>query len=250
MPMNRPCFFLSLTLLTLVAINTNLAGEPKTLMVVPGESLVSFAFDEASDVDETWIKFRKQTGFSVEGGAMRAIPPVLIDIPEEKRGDFWDSNFARAGLVGLPMDYVCSARWKYIRPANTKDLEKGLLYLDMGHRMIRVTVNRTGAVLILENHLIGRHDGKPAIVLDEAPGLKLTPDKWFEVVVEIKGDEVVVQFGDHVLYGRHPLIDGERYDTFNFDATGDGYFLDYLHAWTAGNYRNTWAEKRKKLPGK
>lgn len=53
--------------------------------------------------------------------------------------------------------------------------------------------------------------------------------------------------GDYVLYGKHPLINGERYDTFNFDATGDGYLLDHLQAWTAGDYRNTWAEKRKML---
>ncbi len=247
--MGRPTFILLISLVSLLSIATNLAGKPKTLMVVPGKSIVSLTFDKASDVDKAWIKFRKQTGFSVEEGAMRAIPPVLIDIPEEKRGNFWNSNFARAGLIGLPMDYVCSARWKYIRPANTKDLEEGLLYLDMGHRMIRVTVNRQGAVLILENHLIGRHDGKPAIVMDEAPGLKLTPDKWYDVVVEIKGDEVVVQFGDHVLYGKHPLIDGERYDTFKFDATGDGYLLDHLQAWAAGDYRKNWTKESKKLAG-
>ncbi len=248
--MSRPACILIPTFLTLLSITTQLVGEPKTLMVEPGKSIVSLTFDKESDVDKAWVKFRKQTSFSVEGGAMRAIPPVLIDIPEEKRGNFWDSNFARAGLVGLPMDYVCSARWKYIRPMDTKDLEEGLLYLDMGHRMIRVTVNREGANLILENHLIGRHDGKPAIVLDEAPGLKLRPDQWYDIVVEIKGDEVVIQFGDHVLYGKHPLIDGERYDTFNFDATGDGYFLDHLQAWTAGDYRKTWPEKRKKLVAK
>lgn len=248
--MIRYTFIHILTLLALLSVTTNLAGKPKTLMVVPGESIVSLTFEEASDVNKAWIKFRKQTGFSVEGGAMRAIPPVLMNIPMEKRGNFWDSNFARAGLIGLPMDYVCSARWKYIRPANAKDLEEGLLYLDMGHRMIRVTVNRQGAALILENHLIGRHDGKPAIVLDEAPGLKLVPEKWYDVVVEIKGDEVVVQFGEHVLYGKHPLIDGERYDTFNFDATGDGYLLDHLQAWTAGNFRKTWSGKRKTLSAK
>jgi len=147
--MSRLTFIRILSLLSFLLITTNLIGEPKTLMVTPGENIVSLVFNDASDVDKTWIKFRKQTGFSVKAGAMHAIPPVLMDIPVEKRGNFWDSNFARAGLVGLPMDYVCSARLKYIRPANTKDLEEGLLHLDMGHRMIRVTVNRQGAVLIL-----------------------------------------------------------------------------------------------------
>ncbi|MEM9160785.1 MAG: hypothetical protein AAGB46_17180 [Verrucomicrobiota bacterium] len=192
--------FALICIAVLFASAASYGGEPKTLMAELGDPIVDFEFNQASEFDKTWIKFRKQTGFSIEEGAMRVSPPVMRNIPEDKRGKWWDSNFARAGLVGLPMDYVCTAKWKYIRPANTKDLEKGLLYLDMGHRMIRVTLNREGATLILENHLIGRHEDKAAIVLDEVPDLKLTPNRWYMIVAEIKGDEVVLQIGDQVLY--------------------------------------------------
>jgi len=113
--------------------------------------------------------------------------------------------------------------------------------------MIRVTLNREGATLLLEIHLIGRHDGKPAIVLDEALSLSLEPDHWYEIVAEVKGDEVVIQIDDHVLYGQHDLIASERYDTFNFDAIGDGVLLDEITADTAGDFRKDWPATRQEL---
>lgn len=222
-------------------------ASPTPLMIEPGDLVVGSDFDGKRATDGTLLKLRKETVIEIEGGVLRALPPVLTPKVAGAETKWGKSTFARVGLVGLPMDYVGTARWKFIKPADAKTLAKGVVYIDLGHRMIRVTINREGATLLLENHLVGRHDGTPAVVLDEAPSLKLVPDHWYEIVVEVKGNEVVIQVDDHVLYGKHDLIAGERYDTFNFDATGDGFLLDRIEAHTAGNFRPDWPAKRKAL---
>lgn len=232
---------MKITFFTFILPWAVLAAGPSPLMVEPGQSLVSLRFDADDEADSKKLKFRKETVYAVEGGALHVMPPSLVTKEGAVKTKWGDSNFARAGLVGLPQEYVCEARWKYIRPADVDASANGLVYIDLGHRMIRVTLTREGAVLLLENHLMGREEKKPAIVLQEAPALKLKPDHWYDILVEVKGDEVVVQIDDHVLYGKHELIAEERYDTFNFDATGEGYFLDRIEVKAAGNYREDWA---------
>lgn len=223
------------------------AASPEPMMIQPGARLAGSNFAAGTEADLKLLKLRKETVAAVAEGVLRATPPVLLPKVAGQETKWGDSNFARAGLVGLPQDFVCSARWKYLRPADATTLAKGLVYIDLGHRMIRVTLNREGATLLLENHLIGRHDGKPAIVLDEALSLSLKPDHWYETVAEVKGDEVVIQIDDHVLYGQHDLIASERYDTFNFDAIGDGFLLDEITAHTAGDFRKDWPATRQEL---
>jgi len=222
-------------------------ASPTPLMIEPGKLVVGSDFDGKRAADLKLLKLRKETVIAVEGGVLRALPPVLTPKVAGVETKWGKSTFARVGLVGLPMDYVGTARWKFLKPTDAKVLAKGVVYIDLGHRMIRVTINREGATLLLENHLVGRHDDKPAILLDEAPTLKLVPDHWYEIIVEVKGDEVVIQIDDHVLYGKHDLIATERYDAFNFDATGDGFLLDRIEAHTAGEFRKDWPAKRKQL---
>jgi hypothetical protein len=113
----------------------------------------------------------------------------------------------------------------------------------MGHRSIRTTFSREGTTLLLENHLVGRDKEKSSIVLQQMPELKLEHDQWYDIVAEVKGDEVVIQIDDHILYGKHPLIGGDRYDTFNFDASGIGFVLDKLEIQAAGDYQASWKSR-------
>jgi hypothetical protein len=226
---------------------TALLAKPQALMITPGEQVVSRNFNNKSDVDEKWIKFRKETVYKVKKGSLHVIPPLLVKMEDGEETKWGDSNFSRAGLVGLPKDYVCYARWKYLKPKDPTTLTKGLVYIDLGHRMIRATFSREGTTLMLENHLVGREKKDAAIILQEAPDLKLEHGKWYTIITEVKGDEVVIQIFDHVLYGKHALIAGDRYDTFNFDSTGDGFLIDSIEVRVAGDYKSSWETKRKQL---
>jgi hypothetical protein len=224
-----------------------LFANPQPLMVVPAKRVIALAFEKESDVSKKWMSFRKETTFKVEDGYLHVIPPVVANAGIESESKWGDSDFARAGLIGLPKDYVCKFRLNCIKPTDTRLREKGLIYFDLGHRVIRTTFSRKGTTLLLENHLMGRDAEVSSKVLQEAPGLTLKYDKWYDVMAEVKGDEVVIQIGDKVLYGRDSLIAGDRYDTFNFDANGAGFLIDDLEVRRAGGFQASWAAKRVSL---
>ena len=58
---------------------------------------------------------------------------------------------------------------------------------------------------------------------------------------------MVIQIGDHVLYGSDSLIAGYRYGAFNFDANGAGFRVDELVVRGAGDFGTGWAAKRALL---
>ena len=97
------------------------------------------------------------------------------------------------------------------------------------------------------NHLLGKESKTKVVKLQELPRLKLQYDKWYDILVEIKGDEVVVQIDGEIFYGRHDLIRKKRPGTFNLDAGGVGYELDSIEIRSAGDYRPGWAAQRKQL---
>lgn len=41
-----------------------------------------------------------------------------------------------------------------------------------------------------------------SIILHQASELKLVYEKWYDVITEVKGDEIVVQIDGHFLYGK------------------------------------------------
>ncbi|MCH7685483.1 MAG: hypothetical protein IH899_02170 [Planctomycetes bacterium] len=94
---------------------------------------------------------------------------------------------------------------------------------------------------------LGRDGKQTSIILHQAPELKLVYDKWYDVVTEVKGNEIVVQIDGRVHYGKNDLILKDRYDTFNLDSSGAGFLMDKIEILKAGDYQNDWEAKREKL---
>jgi|GEM_PF-819567 hypothetical protein len=236
--------------IVLTDFGSNLFAEsrnwPEPIMLDKGKAVISKSFDSSSEVDKKTMAFRKLTQYEVQGGVMYAMPPSIALRGKENDSQWATSTFARAGLVNMPAEFVCQFRWKYNRPSDEKLRKSGLAYIDLGHRCIRVTMTPEGSVLILENHLVGREE-KLSVVLREVPELNLESEKWYDVTVEVKGEEVVFQIDGHILYGSHPLIAKERYDKFNIDVNGAGFVWDEVTVWAAGDYRSDWQSMREGL---
>jgi hypothetical protein len=229
-----------------IGLSADQSKAPEPIMVKRGEAIVSRAFMNAGEVDKKSIAFRKQTQFQVRDGKLNVIPPSIAFNDKENDSEWATSTFARAGLLNVPAELVCQFRWKYNASSNRELQSKGVAYIDLGHRCIRLTMRPEGSVLVLENHLVGREE-RLSIVLQEVPELKLQPEKWYDVTVEVKGEEVVFQIEGRTIYGQHPLIAKERYDKFNIDVDGEGYLLDYIDVWAAGEFRSDWQSRRERL---
>ncbi len=238
---------LSIVIAILFALPTVvLSAEPQPLMTRPGKLIVSKEFNNKSDVDKKWMKFRKETKYKVEKGILNVIPPRIAYLGMNTKSKWAKSDFSRAGFVGLPKDYICTFRWKCNTPPQSKQTAKAGVYIDLGHRCIRITFSRSGTTLLLENHLVGKGK-KETVILQQAPQLKLKDEKWYDIIVEVKGNEVVVQIDGQTLYGKNDLILKDRANTFNLDSKGAGYLLDNIEFHEAGAYQPDWKAKRKQL---
>tara|TARA_R110000850_G_scaffold64247_6_gene144434 strand:+ start:461 stop:1201 length:741 start_codon:yes stop_codon:yes gene_type:complete len=217
---------------------------PEPLMVVPGDIIVSKTFDTEEDIDKATFSFRKEAHHEIADGILKVIPPVVAYEGTQTDTQWASSSVSRAGLVGLPQEFVCQFRWKYLKPTDPKALSKRSVYIDLGHRCIRTTLNGEGATLKLENHLVGKEAEETSKVLVTENKLTLDPDKWYDITIEVKGDEVIYQIDGHTLYGQDDLIAKERANTFNLDSGGVGYLIDEIVIREAGEFLPDWADKR------
>ena len=230
---------------------TTIFAEP--LMLHKGAVILDKSFDKASDVDKDTVKFNKETQHKVQNGQLHATPPIIAYAGLNKSTKWAKSAFTRVNFTGLPQDYICQFRWQYKAPKDPKVAAKSKVYLDLGHRCLRLAFTAEGTTLLIENHLVDsdgklKAAGKPtSIVLDSDPLVKLVADKWYDVVTEVKGDELVIQIAGKTFYGRHPMIKKERANSFHIDAYGDGYLLDSLKIWQSGAILDTWPGTRSTI---
>ena len=221
------------------------SSSAESLMIQPGKLVLEKNFEQATDVDKSSIKFNKETQYKIEDGVLKAIPPIIAYEGSGKKSKWAKSTFARVNFPELPKDYLCEFRVKINKPKDAKTASKAKAYFDMGHRCIRTTLSGEGTQFLLENHLVGKAAKETSKLLQEKASLKLEFDQWYEVIAEVKGTEALIQINGQVLYGKDELIAGERANTFNIDISGAGYELNYFKVWQAGDYKKSWAEKKK-----
>ena len=229
---------------TLIAIFTfgllSLVRANEPLMIKRGTLVLSKTFDEVSDVDKGSIKFNKETQHKVEGGVLKAIPPVIAYAGTGANSKWAKSSFSRVNFPGLPKDYICRFRIKIYKPKDKKLATKAKAYFDMGHRCIRTTLTAENTTLLLENHLVGKGAKETSKILDMSSEIKLEFDQWIDVITEVKGNESLIQINGYKLYGSDALISKDRANTFNIDILGAGYELDKIEIWKAADYLSTW----------
>lgn len=216
-------------------------AKTKTLMAKKGEVVINKNFDSKDEVGKPQIGFRKETKFTVDKGIFNAITPKMFYAGNPPEKSKWGtSDFARVTFANVPNEYITQVRVKFNEPVDAKKKNKGRAYFDMGHRNIRVTFTNESAKLVLSNHLLGKDSNESERLLFESKELKLEYNKWYDVITEIKGNEVVCQINGVVLYGKDELIKKERPTNFNIDQSGSGYQIDNIAIWKSADYQSNW----------
>jgi len=230
--------------LSLLALHGGLsvyAGE--LLMLKPGKAIHDLEFNDAKEVTKKTVGSRKETKIKVENGQLIAIPPVVAYEGMNKDTKWAKSSFSRINFNNVPKEY--SAQFKFLH--SKTDDKKCKLYIDLGHRCIRATVARTGTTLLIENHLYGKGGDVTSKVLAENKNLKLKDDHWYDISVEVKGDEVLVQIDDIKLYAKDPLIAKNKAGSLNLDATGRGFLVESMKILEAGDFKSDWESTKSTL---
>jgi hypothetical protein len=241
----------SSTLLFSLSLGLSIGAQTKAqspIMSQAGDVLIQKNFDSKEEVKKEHMAFRKETKFEVNSGIFNAITPKMYygDNPPEK-SKWGTSDFARVTFSNVPQEYISSFRINFNEPTNAKMKSKGRVYFDMGHRNIRVTFSTEGCKLVLSNHLLGKESEEKERTLVENPDLKFEHNKWYDVLMEVKGDEVICQINGIKLYGKDALIKKERPTNFNIDHNGVGYKIDQITISTAADYKDNWGAVKKTL---
>lgn len=189
------------------------------------------SLDFSSDEDMKTIGLRKKSQIEVKDGILHATPPNMNRSKVDQSDQWADSSITRIHFPDIPLEFICQLKFKYNKPDKMRRVA-----LDVGHRRIRTTLHDEQATLQFLSM-----EGTPINAdLDSNDQIKLIPDRWYEVTLEIKGDEIVIQIGDQLLYGTHELISQHNAPSFNLDSGGAGFQVDEIEFFEIDGANPNW----------
>lgn len=178
------------------------SAEPalKPLMLVPDQVVYHEDFNATHELDrETW-RAAQQTQWRIEEGVLRGRPSSAEYQSTHKNHRGLEP---RGALVKCPASYVAQFSVRFIggEPPQPLPQAKSVPFIDIGHHIGRVEFGVEGVRLLADGD---------TLQLASAPGFRLEPGRWYEMVVEARDDEVTLQIaGGPTLHGRHPTLKGE-----------------------------------------
>ncbi|MGH7945473.1 MAG: family 16 glycoside hydrolase [Opitutaceae bacterium] len=110
--------------------------------------------------------------------------------------------------------------------------------------LCRVTLTKEGLVSQKDDH---DHEGPDTAVRFGEIKRPFTPGQWKTVLIEIRGDEMVVTMDGQTVVGRHPLLATPK-DNIGFGVTGASALFRNLKIWEARPNKD-WAGNKEALGG-
>jgi hypothetical protein len=208
------------------------------LMVVPKECVLKDDFSKEGVVDEKSFIPQQGTQWKIANGVLHG-----TESTKEYQASKPDHNGlqARLELPTTPPQYMATFSVRFI--GGTPD--KNTPVLQFGHHVTHLRILPTGTDLLAS---------RESLRVAEAPDFKLVDGEWYHVMVEVKGDEVVVQFAKGpVFYGKHesyadPVKSKNRKIGFA-GAVGGVIELDDVSVWSINEeVKKEWPENRAKIP--
>jgi hypothetical protein len=203
-----------LFIFAVVATAAHGAGlKPKHLK--PGKTVFENDFEKSGALDETRWQVRQGTRWSIENGALKGIPSTPEYQKKKKAtGKGHTGNIPRIYLLDPPRDFILSYRFKLEggKPSGAVPL------VEFGHHVSRVYFSPEGPRLLAD------HEKKTLAEI----GTPLELDRWYNVLVEAKGDSIAVQIeGIGTLSGKDPFLEKTERPIIGFTGNVNGtIYLD------------------------
>lgn len=181
--------FAILCIATLATAETPPALKP--MMVVPDKLVLKDDFSQSGPLNKDQWQARQGTQWSIEDGVLRGKPSTA---------EFQASKTDHAGKeprIAAPITpKECMARF-LVKFSGGEETNLVPL-VEFGHHVCRLRFSKD----ITE--LLAAHD---TVRVNEAKHFNYKPDTWYQMMWELRGDEVVVQIaGGPTLYAKHPSL--------------------------------------------
>ena len=195
------------------------AGELQPAIAEKGAVVLQNDFSEpGAQPKQTWQP-RQHTRWAAADGVFHGQESTAEY--QASRGDHQGLE-PRLMIRNLPNDYII----EYSFRINSGEYTAIGAFLEFGHHMARLSFHDDGAVLTyggLKDH----------VTLDSKPDFKLEQGRWYHVLGEVKGDEVLIRFADGPTFkGKHPKI-GDEKDGFGICGLRRGTMdIDDVTVWS------------------
>ncbi len=213
--------------------------ELKPMMVVPKDVVLKNDFSKEEDWDKTKIRPVQETQWKVADGLLHG-----TESTKEYQAQKPDHNGASPMLdiPVTPYHYLATFSVRFIGGKENKNNPQ----IQFGHHIGTMRLLPGGSEILADHE---------AVKVAAAPDFKLVDNQWYHVMVEVKGDEILVQFANGpVFYAKHPSLaevpkSGKKYLGFVGNPEGGVIQIDELNMWTVEETeKKEWAETRAKLP--
>jgi hypothetical protein len=181
-------FLLSLVVLSATAETP--APPLKPLMLVPDKLVLKDDFEKAHPLNKAEWQARQGTQWAIEEGVLRG-RPSSEEFQTAKAGDHAGLEPRIAAPI-TPKECVARFAVKFSGGEETNLVP----LVEFGHHVCRL---RFSAEI---TELLAAHD---SVRVNETKGFDYKPDTWYQMLWELRGDEVVIQIaGGPTLYAKHP----------------------------------------------
>jgi hypothetical protein len=231
----------NLFILTLLAQATSAADTNKLQPVLTTPSKVHLEMDFNKDFTVSkghqFFTLGQGTRWAAKGGVLVGTESSPeYQAKKKKSGKGHLGTAPRLQFPNSLKDVIIKYSFKIVGGKKTKLLPM----IEAGHHLRRIYFGDDGSKILV--------DHEKTTIADDAFVLKL--DRWYHIMLEIKGDEFLVRFQDGpTLYGRDKGV-GLEFANYNIGTTATNkgtMYIDNMTIWHAGAVKASWAEVRKGL---
>lgn len=231
---------LAIALLTLALARSSIAaeGQLKPLMARPDRVVLQDDFSKTGPIKKDDWSPRQGTQWVVEDGVLRGRPSTKEF--QAKRKDHFGYE-PRISAPVTPAQFVARFSVRFAEGGETAIVP----FVEFGHHVCRVKFSKDGLAMVAEHE---------SILVAEAKDFHYEPGKWYEMLAEMKGDEVVVQIaGGPTLAAKHECFAKPNPSGGNglgIAGPKDGVAeIDNVTIWSVkADPQDGWATVRDKLP--
>lgn len=217
------CGLVLVVLLTQISFG-QISGELQPMLVKNDNIILHDDFNTPHALDKKVWQNGQGTRWEIKDSELQGIPST----PEYQTARKNHKGLSpRIALLAVPQEYAVQFSFK-LDPnpvaGKPKPTDLPYVFFDFGHHMTRLLLDDKGAHLVASNE---------TITLAEDKAFQFKPERRYDVLFELKGDEVVIQIQDGpTLRGKHELIAKEK-KSFDFVGNGEMLHIDNLTVWSA-----------------
>ena len=173
------------------------AEDLRSPLAQSGPVILHNDFNQTVALDRKTWQPRQHTQWTIQGGVLHGEPSTAEY--QQSRQDHRGLE-PRLMIRNLPQEYIVDFAFRI----SAGEYTAIGAFIEFGHHMSRISFKQEGAVLTMGSK-------ETLETIQEAPGFRLEPNRWYKVHAELVSDKLVVEFQNGPTFStKHPTVAAEK----------------------------------------